>query len=134
MHGTRLPEAATSPRVASLLGSGGSQILQVAELAPKKIKINCCFSCFKIGGFSNLGRCHEQAYRYSATHGYHRHEYINCENSTKTAELCELDPKSPGAKSGNSEAYVSQAAHSFIVTDDLRVGPLSLDSSLRVSQ
>ncbi|CAN6236109.1 unnamed protein product [Urochloa humidicola] len=112
-----------APELAPFFGSVGSQILQVAESAPKKININSCFTCFKIGGFSNLYRCREM----------YRGAYAYCYNSTKTAELCELlDPKSSGAKSGNSGAYVKQAPHSFMVTDDLRVRPLSLDSSLRV--
>ncbi|CAL5069738.1 unnamed protein product [Urochloa decumbens] len=106
-----------APELAPFFGSVGSQILQVAESAPKKISINSCFNCFKIGGFSNIGRCREV---YRGTYSY-------CSNSPKTAELCELlDPKSSGAKSGK------QAPHSFMVTDDLRVRPLSLDSSLRV--
>ncbi|CAN6269118.1 unnamed protein product [Urochloa humidicola] len=111
-----------APELAPFFGSAGTQILQVAESAPKKIRINSCFTCFKIGCFSNLGRCRET----------YRGSYAYCHNSPKSAELCELDPKSSGVKSSNSDAYVKQAPHSFMVTDDFRVRPLSLDSTLRV--
>ncbi|CAL5015126.1 unnamed protein product [Urochloa decumbens] len=112
-----------APELAPFFGSVGSKILQVVESAPKKISINSCFTCFKVGGFSNLGGCRE----------VYRGTYAYCFNTPKTAEICELlDPKSSGAKSGNSDAYVKQAPHSFMVTDDLRVRPLSLDGTLRV--
>ncbi|CAD6259795.1 unnamed protein product [Miscanthus lutarioriparius] len=47
-------------------------------------------------------------------------------------ELNELDPKSPEGKSGHYSAYVKQEPKNFMVTDRLRVSPLSLDICLRV--
>ena len=111
-----------APELAAFSGSSASHILQVNESAPRKLNINSCFMCFKIGGFSNLSRC-RVAYNC---------RYTNCQNYPKTAELCELDPKSPGGNSSNSDAYVKRAPQSFMVTDDLGVRPLSLDGSLRV--
>ena len=46
-----------APELAAFSGSSASQILQVNESAPRKLNINSCFMCFKIGGFSNLSRC-----------------------------------------------------------------------------
>ncbi|KAF8702291.1 hypothetical protein HU200_033060 [Digitaria exilis] len=121
-----------APELAPFFGSGASQILEAAESAPKKIKVDSRFSCFKIGGFSNLGRCREQAYRYNSSYGCNRHEFTYCQNTTKTAEICELDPKLHGVQNSNCDAYVKQGPQSFMVTDDLHVRPLTLDSSLRV--
>ena len=112
-----------APELAAFSGSSASHILQVNESAPRKLNINSCFKCLKIGGFSNLSRCRV----------VYNSSYTNCQNGRKTAVLCELDPKSPGGKTSNSDAYyVKRAPQSFMVTDDLRVCPLSLDSSLRV--
>ncbi|GJN01865.1 hypothetical protein PR202_ga19166 [Eleusine coracana subsp. coracana] len=47
-----------APKLAPFFGCCASRILQVDELAPKDLKINACFSCFKTGGFSDLVRCH----------------------------------------------------------------------------
>ena len=111
-----------APELAAFSGSSASHILQVNESAPRKLNIYSCFKCLKIGGFSNLSRCRVVL-----------SSYTNCQNGRKTAVLCELDPKSPGGKTSNSDAYyVKRAPQSFMVTDDLRVCPLSLDSSLRV--
>ncbi|KAF8651785.1 hypothetical protein HU200_063305 [Digitaria exilis] len=121
-----------APELPPFFGSAASQILQAPESAPKNIKIDSCFSCFKIGGFSNLGRCREQDYRYNSSYRCWRDEFTNCQNTTKTAEICELDPKLHGVQSSNRDAYVKQGSQSFMVTDDLHVRPLTLDSSLRV--
>ncbi|WVZ86940.1 hypothetical protein U9M48_033651 [Paspalum notatum var. saurae] len=121
-----------TPELPPFFGSGASQTLLVNALAPRKLNISSCFACFKIGGFSNLRRCHEQVERWNAHSKQYVHEYTNCKKITKTAELCELDPKSPEGKNRNYDAYVKQAPQSFMVTDQLHVRPLSLDSSLRV--
>lgn len=107
-----------APELAAFSGSSASQILQVNESAPRKLMISSCIKCFKIGGFSDDAVC--------------ECNYGRCSNLTKTADLCELDPKLSGWKSSDSHAYVKRAPQSFMVTDDLRVRPLSLDSSLRV--
>jgi hypothetical protein len=121
-----------TPELPPFFGCGASQILQVNQIAPRKIKIDFCFTCFKIGGFSGYSRCHQKG-RIIRWDGYDpEYGYINCQKYTKTAEVSELDPKSPEGKSDHHSAYVKQEPQNFMVTDCLRVSPLSLDSCLRV--
>jgi hypothetical protein len=114
-----------SPKLAPFFGCGASKILQVEELSPYKEEIGTCFKCFKTYGFSNLTYCHENNYRYPYYH-------INCIETVKTTNLCEMDPKSPKEECENGEAYVKQGHQKFIVTDDLHVLPLSLAITLQV--
>lgn len=46
-----------SPKSAPFSGSRATKVLQIEDSAPGKLSINACFTCFKIGGFSGLGRC-----------------------------------------------------------------------------
>lgn len=118
-----------APELLPFFGCSASQILQVNEIAPRKLKIDSCFKCFKNFGFSNNSRCHQIGDRWVNRHM--QSIYINCDNYPKIAVLSELDPKSPEGKRGHYSAYVNQEPQSFMVTDHLRVSPLSLDSCLR---
>uniref|UniRef100_M8BFM1 Uncharacterized protein n=1 Tax=Aegilops tauschii TaxID=37682 RepID=M8BFM1_AEGTA len=116
------------PNLPPFFGCGTSKMLQVEELSPYKQDIDGCIKCFKIGGFRDLARCHEQGY----VSGYGL-VYKNCSADVKKASLFECDPKLPkGEESGTGEAYVKQGPQSFMVTDNLHVLPLSLASSLGV--
>ncbi|KAL6838850.1 hypothetical protein ACP4OV_031286 [Aristida adscensionis] len=121
-----------SPQLAPFFGSGASQILQAEESASEKLKINSCFKCFKKGGFANVAHCHEDTLRWNARDGVYRYEYTNCHEKTKTIDLCELHPKSIKGGCSDSDAYLKQGPQRFMLTDDLRVRPLSLASSLQV--
>ncbi|PNT61749.1 hypothetical protein BRADI_5g20160v3, partial [Brachypodium distachyon] len=129
-EGCMIPECQgllLSPKLAPFFGCSASKILQVEELSPNKQSINACFKCFKIGGFANLTRCHERQY---VNYGW---KYLNCLVDPKTANLCEFNPKSPkGEESDDVEGYVKQGLQNFMVTDDLRVLPLSLACTLQV--
>lgn len=117
-----------SPNLPPFFGCGTSKMLQVEELSPHKQEINACIKCFKIGGFRNLARCHEQGY-VSGIGAL----YKNCRADVKKASLFECDPKLPkGEESDTGEAYVKQGPQSFMVTDNLHVLPLSLASTLLV--
>jgi hypothetical protein len=126
------PECQTlllSPNMAPFFGSGASKIFHVEEVSPYKQEINSCFTCFRIGGFSNLARCHEQQYDLN----YCRFRYKNCDNNVKKAILIEGDPKlAKGEESGNGESYMKQGLQNFMATDDLCILPLSLASTLNV--
>ncbi|TVU15919.1 hypothetical protein EJB05_39463, partial [Eragrostis curvula] len=110
-----------------------SKILQVEESAPKDLQVNACIVCFKIGGFPDLGRCFHQTPYYSRSRktifGYH---YTYCTDSVKSCKLRELNPKRPNDGSENGEAYLKGGTKEFMVTDDMRILPLSMSSSLQV--
>jgi hypothetical protein len=114
-----------APKLAPFFGCCASKILQVDELAPRELTINACFACFKIGVFSDFVRCHRTNY---SSYQY----YPVCENKLKSCKLCEANPKIPISGSEKGEAYVNGEQAKFVVTDDLRVLPLSLASTVQI--
>ncbi|TVU15920.1 hypothetical protein EJB05_39464, partial [Eragrostis curvula] len=102
-------------------GCGATKILQVDELDPT-LDINCCFKCFKTCGFAKLGRCHEKT-RFST--------YMYCQEMVKSTKLYELNPKLPKDGRGNGETYMKGEQLKFMVTDDLRVLPLSVSTTIQ---
>lgn len=114
-----------SPMLSPFFGCGASKILQVEELAPDRQDIDGCLKCFKTYGFANLGNCHGKFW-------YRKSYHQNCNESVKTTNLSELDPKTPKGGCDDGGAYVKHGPQKFIVTDDLHVLPLSLASTLQV--
>ncbi|XP_066380224.1 uncharacterized protein [Miscanthus floridulus] len=112
-----------APKLPPCFGCCASKVLQVDELAPRELTINACFSCFKIGRFSDCDRCH----RYDYSRRYHV-----CTNKVKSSKLCEANPKIQIGGSEKGDAYVNGKHTKFVVTDDLRVLPLSLASTVKI--
>nr|ACF80090.1 unknown [Zea mays] len=110
------------PKLPPFFGCCASKILQVDELAPRELTIKACFVCFKSLGFSGCSLCH----------GYYNSNYVfvKCGNMVKSIKLCEANPKQKGGCE-KGEVYVSRKAN-FLVTDDLRVLPLSLASTVKI--
>ncbi|KAG8043330.1 hypothetical protein GUJ93_ZPchr0458g22272 [Zizania palustris] len=128
-----------SPNVAPFYGSGISDMLQAEEAAPRQKLINRCFKCFKNDGFSCHARC-EVVTPFFALNSY-VHAYSNCKVWSASpncnyrpcsARLREVDPKLPRGGSHTSVGFVKPGNQKFMVTDDLRVLPLSLTSTMQV--
>ncbi|KAG8043334.1 hypothetical protein GUJ93_ZPchr0458g22281 [Zizania palustris] len=117
-----------SPKVAPFFGSGASNMLQADEAAPREKPINGCFMCFKIDGFSCHVRCNERKIDIPNIF----YPYKNCNDRSKLVKLCEVNPKLPRVCSGRSLGYFKPGDQKFMVTDHLRVLPLSLTSTLQV--
>lgn len=110
-----------------------NKILKVEELAPRKLNIKACIKCFKATGFADLGRCSKQTPVYSRNYGRIRYyQYTFCENTVKSADLLESNPKSPNGGSENGEAYMKGGSTKFMVTDGLHILPLSMSNTLKV--
>jgi hypothetical protein len=116
-----------APVLAPFFGCCASKILQVDELAPRELTFSACFACFKIGGFSNYGRCHGTIYNKT-----YRCYDPTCPNKLKSVKICEASPKQQNGGSGKGEAYVNGEKTKFVVTDDLHVLPLSLASTVQI--
>ncbi|PWZ05279.1 40S ribosomal protein S9-2 [Zea mays] len=114
------------PKLPPFFGCCASKVLQVDELAPRELTIKSCFVCFKSLGFSSCSRCHDIPYKNSLR----RYEAF-CANMVKSIKLCEANPKQPNGGSEKGEVYVSGKTN-FLVTDDLRVLPLSLTSTVKI--
>jgi hypothetical protein len=114
------------PKLPPFFGCCASKILQVDELAPRELTIKACFVCFKSLGFSGCSRCHDIPYKNSLR----RYEAF-CANTVKSIKLCEANPKEPNGGSEKGKVYVSGKTN-FLVTDDLRVLPLSLTSTVKI--
>ncbi|KAG8043329.1 hypothetical protein GUJ93_ZPchr0458g22322 [Zizania palustris] len=129
-----------SPNVAPFYGSGASNMLQAKEAFPRQKHINACFKCFKIYGFSCHARCEEEVpsiFKLKPTVVRYNNCKVwsaspNCNYRPCSAKLREVDPKLPRGGSHISVGFVKQGVQKFMVTDDLRVLPLSLTSTFQV--
>lgn len=120
------------PKAEPFSGCRTTKILQVEELAPRKLQIKACIKCFKAGGFADIGRCLKETPVYSCNFGRIRYyECTYCKNSLKSTNLHESNPKSPNGGSEDSEAYVKGGSVKFMVTDGLHILPLSMSSTLQ---
>ncbi|KAJ1272564.1 hypothetical protein BS78_06G212100 [Paspalum vaginatum] len=114
-----------APKSAPFFGCSATRILNIDELVPRSLKIDACSTCLKLRGFENLRHCHAKSPYTGAA---------MCSIPQKCTELCELSPKSPavGSIDGEDAAYVKAGHMKFMVTDDLRVLPLSLSTALQI--
>ncbi|KAG8039968.1 hypothetical protein GUJ93_ZPchr0028g29051 [Zizania palustris] len=106
------------PKVAKHFSSGASKMLQAEEVeARREGDIGCClYYCFNSMQYSFL-QCHCG--------------YSNC--FSKSLKFYEINPKVLlGGRYNSSEGFVNPGVQKFMVTDDLRVLPLSLTSTVKV--
>lgn len=117
-----------APKLPPFFGCCASKILQVDEVAPRELDIPACFSCLKNGGFSDF---HEHCHGRTTWNATYRTYDPNC-YSVKSIKLREVNPKVPNGGILKGEAYVKVGHTKFVVTDDLRVVPHSLSSTLQI--
>jgi hypothetical protein len=117
-----------APKLPPFFGCCASKILQVDEVAPRELDIAACFTCLKNRGFSDF---HEHCHGRTTWNATYRTYDPNC-YSVKSIKLREVNPKVPNGGILKGEAYVKVGHTKFVVTDDLRVVPHSLSSTLQI--